>query len=84
MHSMLQKRLRPVLFRHRFRRIAIELGVVWLIAALIAGVFYYKNLSTGYDASKVVWLLIGGTIVASLAAVFHAILRSKSVDEVAI
>ena len=84
MHSMLKEQLRPVLFRDRFRRIAIELGVVWVIAALIAGVCYYKNLSTGLDASKVIWLLIGGTIVASLAAVFHAILCSKTADQVAI
>ena len=83
MDSMLQKRLRPIMVRHLFRRIATALGVVWLIAALIAGAIYYRNLSTGYDPSQVIWLLIGGTFVASLVAVFHAIVSSKSVETVA-
>ena len=83
MDSMLEKRLRPIMVRHLFRRIAMALGVVWLIAALVAGVIYFRNLSTGYDPSQVIWLLIGGTFVASLVAVFHAIVSSKSVETVA-
>ena len=83
MDSMLQKRLRPIMFRHLFRRIATALGVVWLIAALVAGAIYYRNLSSGYDPSQVIWLLIGGTFAASLVAVFHAVVSSKSIETVA-
>ena len=83
MESMLQKRLRPVMIRQQFRRIATALGVVWLIAALVAGLIYYQNLSTGFDPSRAIWWLAGGTFVASLVAVFYAVFSSPTVEELA-
>ncbi len=83
MDSRLQNRLAPVLYRHRFRRIAAALALVWVIAAVVAGGLYYKNHVSGFDTSAVSWWLIIGALVASVVAVFYALVSSKTAHEVA-
>jgi len=79
----LLNRLRPVMICHQFRRITIALGVVWLIAALVAGLIYYRNLSADFDPSAAIWWLAGGTFVASLLALIFAIVGSPTTEEIA-
>ncbi|MDG1875282.1 MAG: hypothetical protein P8J27_15315, partial [Mariniblastus sp.] len=82
MDEMLQKRLEPVLRRVRIRRVALALGLIWSVAALAAAWCFFLNQSKGFDTSQVIWLILGGTVVASLVAIFHAIYNAKRISQV--
>ena len=83
MDQTLHQRLNPVVQRIRFCRAMIALAIVWIAAALIAGLLLYLNRTGNLDPSNVWWWLAGGSIVASVAGVILAIFKSKSAEQVA-
>ena len=82
MDRTLYHRLQPVVRRIQFRRVAVTLALIWIAAAVIAGLCYYQNRVGDFDPSGIWLWLAGGTIVASLVGVFVALVTSQTADEI--
>ena len=83
MDQTLYKRLKPVVRRMQFRRVAISLAFIWCLGALIAIAIYFLNQNQVFDSSRLLWFVVGGTVLASLIGAANAFYHSKSVAQVA-
>ncbi|MFK7767629.1 MAG: hypothetical protein AB8B55_10450 [Mariniblastus sp.] len=83
MDQTLYKRLKPVVRRIQFRRVAISLAIIWCLGAIIAGAIFFLNQNQNLDPARIFWFVAGGTVLASLLAAANAFYHSKTPEQVA-
>ncbi|MEL7497544.1 MAG: hypothetical protein AAFN77_08035 [Planctomycetota bacterium] len=72
MEPILKQRIRPTIWRTKFRRTTLSLAVVWVVCALIAVVMFLLNQSEVIELANLPTLLFWGTAAMTCLALFTA------------